>query len=218
MTHWLVAATANPAKVAELRRVVGSLAAVSPPPDDISPQIEESGSTVEAVAEAKATAWSRTLDSGALVVATDGGLLIPALGASWDPVRTRRFAPAAASDDERAAALLNLAAHLDGEERRIGWREAMAVARDGDVLVTWSAEGPPGFLAETVDAAAIAAGAGFWVPAIWRCPEFGGRLLAYLSPAERATRRDHWTVLGERLRAFLSEEVSAAEGSTVVGE
>ena len=140
---------------------------------------------------------------GALVIATDGGLLVPALGAAWDPLRTRRFAGLEATNRERADALLTLAAGLDGEERQIGWREAMAVARDGKILSVWTAESAPGLLARDYDPALLDA-AGFWVPALWLCPEYDHRRLAALADAERTARDDHWAGLGRELRRFLA--------------
>jgi len=51
----------------------------------------------------------------------------------------------------------------------------------------------------------IEAGGGFWVPALWCCPEQGGRRLAELSDDERRARGDHWSRLGVQLRRFLAE-------------
>ena len=200
----LIAATRNAAKVAELGRLVAGISEVEVAPHDISQkESSERATTLEAIASLKAASSSAIIDRGELVVASDGGLLIPALGERWDPLRTRRFAQGALSDRERADALLALAAGLSGEERWIAWREALAVARDGEVLACWAAESCPGLLAENYDPEVIDAAEGFWVPALWICPEFGGRRLAELSPAERARRRDHWTQLGASLRAFL---------------
>jgi inosine/xanthosine triphosphate pyrophosphatase family protein len=197
----LIAATRNRAKAAQLARLVAGLADVETLPMDGEDPAED-GNSFEEIASAKAASWSRRLDRGELVVATDGGLSIPALGDRWDPVRTRRFA-GATSDLARAGALLALAHDLTGEQRRIFWQEALAVARDGAVLASWVATSEPGLLARDVDPAAIAAGRGFWVPALWICPECGGRRLAELSPEELAARPDHWRRLGAELRAFL---------------
>jgi hypothetical protein len=130
-------------------------------------------------------------------------LLIPALGDRWDPVRTRRFAGEARTDVERAGALLALAADLADDDRRIVWEEALAVARDGMLLAHWVATSPPGLLAREVDPALVVKGNGFWIPAVWLCPDAGGRRLAELSAAERAVRPDHWSRLGANLRTFL---------------
>jgi hypothetical protein len=67
-------------------------------------------------------------------------------------------------------------------------------------------------LAREVDPALVAKGNGFWIPAVWICPDAGGRRLAELSAAERAARPDHWSLLGANLRTFLlklSQELPA---------
>ena len=233
----LIVASGNPAKVAAVDRLLAGAATVLPLPHNISTEgesDEEAGATVDAVAAAKALAWSRRVaaaravgrgtrsasartgrhtDQGAaegdeepLVLATDGGLLFPALGSAWDPVRTRRFAGPDADGVDRARALLARAEGLDGDDRRIGWREAVAVARGDAVVVRFAAESPPGDLARAVEPALVVAGEGFWLPAVWRCPEYGGRLLAELLPAERDARDDHWSRLGADLRRWLADQ------------
>jgi len=203
----LMVATGNPRKVRQIAELAGDLAAVTPVPRGAAESLmnEPSEGSFQSIAEAKALAASRYLPGDTLVVATDGGLLIPALAGSWNPLRTHRFAGEEVPARERAERLLSLAAALRGDERRIGWREAMAVARGGRLLATWVADSPPGVLATELAPAALSAGEEFWVPALWRCPDCGGKRLADLTPAERAARRDHWAQLGERLRAFLLE-------------
>jgi inosine/xanthosine triphosphate pyrophosphatase family protein len=207
----LIAATCNEAKLAELRRLVGETAKVSPPPRDPSledlearPALSEAeeGSSVEEIAGAKAVAWSRILP-GELVIASDGGLLIPALGDAWDPTRTRRFAGADATDFERVEALLALASRLKGDDRQISWREAVAIAKDRELLGEWSAESEPGLLATDVDPDLVAAARGFWIDALWICPEPGGKRLARLNREQRAAFVDHWSQLESPLRQFL---------------
>jgi inosine/xanthosine triphosphate pyrophosphatase family protein len=195
-------ASGNPAKLAALRRAIGDAAIVDPLPEVSGGDEEEAEGDLAAIAAAKAERASLAAP-GEFVIATDGGLLVPALGARWNPRRTRRFAGPAATDRERAEALLALAAGLRGEERRIGWREALAVAHDGRIVARWTAEDTPGLLATDVDPAWVDGG-GFWVPAVWVCPEFGGRRLAELSAPERAARDDHWARLGRELRRFLA--------------
>lgn len=207
----LLLASGNAAKLTALRRAVGGAAVIVScvEPNDPAP---EEGTSVEANAAAKARRASRELP-GELVVATDGGLLVPALGGSWIPAHTRRFAGAAASNRGRAEALLARAAGLDGADRWIGWREALAVARNGRIVAEWAAEGTDGLLAREVDPTGIEE-AGFWVPAIWLCPEFGGRRLAALTAADLAVRDDHWPRLGRDLRGFLASLPPESEGRT----
>lgn len=79
------------------------------------------------------------------------------------------------------------------------------IARDGEVVATFAAESPPGALARQLDPTPMVAGGGFCAPTVWCCPEFGGRRLAELTDAERASRDDHWTRLGRVIRAYLAE-------------
>jgi inosine/xanthosine triphosphate pyrophosphatase family protein len=210
MTLRLIAATHNPAKLAELTHLVDGIATVEPLPQDISlasgnEATIESAPEIETVAKGKAVAWSLALEEGRLVVASDGGLLIPALGHAWQPARTRRFAGDSASDLDRADRLLQLAAHLRGDQREIGWRESVAIACHGELLGSWVAESDSGLLSETVNAEAIQRGNGFWIPAVWRCPELDYRLLGDLSSAERNNRNDHWRKLNVPIGAWLRD-------------
>jgi hypothetical protein len=59
-------------------------------------------------------------------------------------------------------------------------------------------------LARDVDPDLVASGRGFWVPALWICPEAGGRRLAALSAEEQTSRDDHW----RRLAAAIRETVA----------
>lgn len=202
----MFAATRNVVKVAQFRELTGGVAEIAPIPlfgAELDRCLgDEDGLSFEGNAAAKAVRCS-ALVSGSLVVASDGGLLVPGLGDRWDPLRTRRFAGERATDAERASALLRLAHDLPAGERRIGWREALAVARNGATLASWTRESPPGVLSDECDGASLSGVDGFWVPAVWRCPEYGGRLLAVLTDAERRERVDHWAKLGADLRAFL---------------
>ena len=202
----LIAATTNPAKITELMRIVAGCASVVSPPTTgaAAATAEPVGPSFEALAAAKAASYAAALGAEALVVASDGGLLVPALGSDWNPLLTHRFAGDDATDVDRANALLRLSAHLAGPDRRIAWREAVAVARGGAVLAVWVAEGTAGELARDFDRNTVAAGNGFWLPALWLCPECGGRRLASLTTEERLARDDHWSRLGRELRLFLS--------------
>jgi len=208
----IIAATKNKAKIAALQRLLGDAAEVVPPPHDISPEdqdhatalaVAEEGRTVEEIAAAKAAAWSRVVP-GELVIASDGGLVIPALGDAWDPTRTRRFAGDEGTDLERAHKLVALAAHLRGDDRRISWREAVAIACNGEVLGQWSAESEPGLLATEVDLKFIEQSGGFWVDTLWICPENGNRRLLELYSEERIALGDHWSRLQSPVRAFVN--------------
>lgn len=203
----IVAATRNPAKLEELRRLVEGVATVEPLPHDISqklPPEPTTATTTATTAQNKAAAASALIPS-TLVLATDGGLLVPALS-SWEPAMTRRFAGAQATDEERARRLLALASGLHGDDRQIWWEESVAIARDGKVLACWTARSGPGILAYDVSPELVERASGFWVSAIWICPQKGNRRLVELTPKERACLNDHWNQLRDRLREFLARE------------
>ena len=127
----LVLATRNPAKAAQMRELLAGLdlelsdGASFPEAPDPG---EEGGSHL-AIAIGKAVAWSRAL--GTLVVTSDGGLSIPALGDGWSSLITRRGTGADVPDEERARRLLRRMRDLEGERRACWWTEAVAVARSG---------------------------------------------------------------------------------------
>ena len=160
----------------------------------------EQGTSFAEIASAKATWYSRQMPSG-LLVASDGGLLIPGLGEHWNPLHTSRFAGDHATGKERIGRLLEMTGEMSGQDRRIEWVEHLTVARDGQVLVSFIASGPTGLLA-TAPPQEIDAANGFWVPHIWCCPEFDGRRLSTLSEPERLSRPDHWALLGTQVTVW----------------
>jgi hypothetical protein len=201
----LILATTNPAKLRALAERVGpdiSLELLPGSAQTLEPDEEtEQGVSFAEVAIAKAVWYSRRI-AESVIVATDGGLLIPGLGPGWNPLQTARSAGMTAADSDRVRALLALVRDLTGAERQIMWTESLAGARSGALLASWTATGPPGELA-TAAVPEQFHGRGFWVPAIWRCPDFGGRLLSDLTDGERLSRRDHWAILGDLLTGWL---------------
>jgi inosine/xanthosine triphosphate pyrophosphatase family protein len=195
----IILATTNSAKVRALAERVSPRVSVAALPETTTerhtPDELVLGSSFEEVAAAKAIWYSRHIPD-CVIAASDGGLLVPALKGSWDALHTARYA---GIGNERAAGvglLLERARRLSPGERRIGWTEALAVARDGDLLTSWVANSPPGELAVDLPPD-FDPTAGFWVPFVWRCPEYDGRRLAELTEHERLARRDHWAILGD---------------------
>lgn len=201
----IVAGTTNPAKMTALRALVAPAGEVIASPISCPPLEIESGRTIAEVATAKAKVWSDWLATNDIhlpVIVTDGGLTIPAM-ANWDPTRTRRFAGDGVTPTQLANALLRRATGLMGEDRRIGWTEVAMIVRPDGQSAAYSAESPSGVLATTVEAKDLAESDGFWVPAIWLCPEYDMKRLIDLTEEERAKRTDHWDQLGEALRTEL---------------
>ncbi len=196
----LVLATRNPAKADQLRELLAGLdveltegASV---PD--APDVEEEGGSHLAVAIGKAVAWSRAL--AALVVASDGGLSIPALGDGWSSLITRRGTGEDVPDEERAHRLLRRMRDLEGERRACWWTEAVAVARAGELLGAWEANGLEGYIAQ--DFVPPEGGTnGFWVGGLWVTPD-GVRRWA-LTGEDTERLGDPWMSLREPLRGLV---------------
>jgi XTP/dITP diphosphohydrolase len=201
----VILATTNPAKVNALAGLLPASIHVKPLPDESVPPTDlEDLDSLSAIAETKATFWSRALPDE-LILATDGGLEIPALP-DWQPARTARFAGPDATNRDRAYRLIEIARDLTGSDRTIFWREAIAIARDGRLLASWEASGPPGRLAESVGEVDISNG--FWIPAIWICPEMEGRRLSEVTNEEKRNRSDHWTHLARELVAWAERQAN----------
>jgi len=195
----ILLATTNPAKMEKLRWMLDGLGLEFHTPMEISnaPIHTEDGYTHLENAEAKAVLWSDAFEG--LAVATDGGLVIPALGDSWDSLRTARFAGQEATDAVRAKKLLEMMAHLQGEKRVAFWVESVALADQGDVLMTWEAHSAKGYIVTEADPAKVKPG--FWAFSLWRMPEFS-KVYAELTPEELHKADDHWGHLRERVREY----------------
>jgi inosine/xanthosine triphosphate pyrophosphatase family protein len=197
----ILLATGNRAKQEKLRWLIDGLGfdAVTPLDLGLSFDPPEHGETHAEVAAAKALAWAD--HSGQLVIASDGGAFIPALGASWNSVFTKRAAGDVSGDDERADHLIGLMRERAGADRNISWIEGVAVARPGQQLGVWQASGAIGRLVETYDPSKI--GNGFWFPALVFVPRFG-KIVADLTPEESAQLDDGWNSLYADVRQALA--------------
>jgi inosine/xanthosine triphosphate pyrophosphatase family protein len=206
----IILATTNSAKVQALAERVSPRVGVAALPEPIAerhiPDESILGDGFEEIAAGKAVWYSRHIPNR-LIAASDGGLLIPALEGRWDAVHTARYAGIGNERTAGVGLLLERARRLRAGERRIGWKEALAVARDGKLLASWVANSPPGELAGDLPPD-FDPTAGFWVPFVWRCPEYDGRRLSELTEHERLARRDHWAILGEHLIEWARDRVS----------
>ena len=192
-------ASTNPAKQERLAWLLGGLGLDMLRPDDLGLHVSvpEEGASHRDDAELKARAWSRAADG--LAIASDGGVLIPAMGNAWDSLQTHRFAGDDASEAQRAQRLLELMRRHTGAARRISWVEAVAVAERGALLRWWEEEGAEGVLAEEVFTGKNIPG--FWVASLWHFPALGKRY-AELTQAELDAVGDHWSRLRPQVRAF----------------
>jgi inosine/xanthosine triphosphate pyrophosphatase family protein len=191
--------TSNPAKQRTLRWLLDGLpfSPVTPQELGLDTVPEEEGDTHEAIARAKSRHWS--LAGGMLAVATDGGLVLPALGRRWESRYTHRFAGPGADDVERLRRLLKLMRPFHGSEREASWVEALAVADRGRVLVSWEIKGATGVVAE--DAGDGPRVPGFWAFSAWYFPQVG-KAYNQLSLEEREKLEDHWARLRRLAQRF----------------
>jgi XTP/dITP diphosphohydrolase len=197
----ILLATGNAAKQAKLRWLIDGLGFETVTPRDLGLSFDppESGLTHQEIAASKAAAWADRTDQ--LVISSDGGAHIPALGASWNSLFTRRAAGEVPDDRARADHLLHQMRDRSGADRDVVWREAVAVARPGDLLGAWEREGAIGRLVERYDPAKVQGG--FWFPALLMVPRFG-KLVADLTPEESDQTDNGWNALRDVVRPFLS--------------
>ena len=179
-----------------------SMQAVSPAELGVSADPDESGDTHEAIARAKAEEWSRI--AGMPAIASDGGLVVPVLGANWQSRHTHRFAGPAADDAERQRRLLKLMEPFSGEQRNAAFVEALAIADGGQTVASWQVSGATGRIVDSLaDRGGDTDGDGFWVFPLWHFPQFG-RTYDRLTEAERAGLGDHWEALRGFVREFMT--------------
>ncbi|MDA1096048.1 MAG: hypothetical protein O3B84_02170 [Chloroflexi bacterium] len=199
----LLIATTNPAKAERLRRCLDGWALdlrklASLPDREEAPA--EVGDSHLAIATAKAIHWSQT--AGIPAIASDGGLTIPALGVGWDSLTTKRSAGPDADDDRRIAHLLRVTQGLDGDARRAGWHEAVAIVHGERILGTWLVEGPIGMIAHQPSGTRIN---GFWAASLWYFPSLG-KTYSELSASQLRFVGDPWTRLVEEIQVWLSNQ------------
>lgn len=176
-----------------LRRVTladANLSHVAPPP--------ETQPTLQAIAEGKAVSWSRAF--GGLAIASDGGIAIPALGSAWEERLTARFAGSQATDEQRAEALLALLQPYTANDRRAYFHECVALADNGRLLRSWSAESDPGLIADTYRPEQLVPG--FWLLTLWSHPQTGRRF-GGLSPGDPAYPEGAWARIKPKVQQFL---------------
>ncbi len=196
----ILLATGNQAKQDALRQLLAGLPLSPVAPAELglaSFDPAETGETHLSIAADKAAAWSRQTDL--MVIASDGGLVIPALGADWESRYTRRFAGPAADDGERRRRLLEMMEHCSGPQRQASWIEALAIARHGQILHSWELAGGSGIIAREPPAGPHPPG--FWVFPLWYFPQYG-KYYNQLTVGEKADLGDHWAALRERVREW----------------
>jgi len=194
----ILLATGNSDKQQAFRALLSGLPLNPTKPSElgVSASTQENGPTHEAIAIEKAVAWS---EAGAtLAIASDGGLVVPSLGARWQSRHTRRFAGPDVNDSQRIDALLELMEPFNGADRNASWAEAIAIAYKGRLLVSWELLGATGEIARSKPPGPIPE---FWAFTIWNFPQLG-KTYSQLTPEDLISLNDHWTRLGQLVRRF----------------
>ena len=196
----ILLATGNRDKQAEFLRLLEGLpfTPVTPAEAGLSGVHEEEGESHEAIARDKAVKWSEA--ASMLAIASDGGLVIPALGPRWESRYTRRFAGPAADNEERLSRLLELMRPYQSEDRGASWVEALAIADSGRVLASWELSGSVGYLDDKPPGEPLPE---FWVFSVWRFHQFDATY-SQLTAQQKESIDDHWGRLRRLVRKFLA--------------
>lgn len=194
----ILLATGNGDKQSAFRSLLDGLPfhPVTPNELGVTASPNEDGDTHEAIAREKAVKWSEA--GSMLAIASDGGLVVPALGPAWESRHTRRFAGQEVDDSQRADRLLELMEPYTGADRRASWAEALAVAYNGRILASWKLLGATGEIAQARQPGLVPE---FWAFTVWNFPELE-KTYNELTPDELQSLNDHWTRLGHLVRRF----------------
>ncbi len=194
----ILLATGNEDKQRVFRALLDglSLAPVTPAELGISASPLEDGETHEVIAREKAVKWSEA--GSMLAIASDGGLVIPALGPAWESRHTHRFAGLEVSGSQRVDRLLELMGPFAGADRTASWAEAVAIAYKGRPVASWELLGASGEISQTRSPGPVPE---FWAFTVWTFPQFG-KNYGQLIPEELESLNDHWTRLGHLVRRF----------------
>lgn len=197
--------TTNQAKQERLGWCLSSfrdLELVSPREVSLALEVEETGRDFQENATIKALAYSSAF--GGLAIASDGGASIPALGEDWDGLLTHRFAGKEAGDTDRLDAIIQMMEKFSGEDRKVFWNEAVALADNGKLVFSLLETGERGFLQKGYDRSNVMSG--FWLANIWLCPRFD-KTYACLTPEERGNQDFTWPRLKARLEPLIQSNL-----------
>lgn len=129
----IVVATANPGKLAELRRLLGEGYRVFSAAELGAEMPEETGETFAENAALKAQAVSA--QTGKIAIADDSGLEVSALGGA-PGVRTARYAGPGATDAENRAKLLEALGPISIDKRQARFVSVIAIVFPGEETIT----------------------------------------------------------------------------------
>lgn len=130
--------------------------------------IEEDGESLIKNAEKKAKEISKYTDF--YVLTSDGGVDIPGLGERWNLLKNQRTVGENNSDLVKANNLLSLMKDLKGEERKVSYHLALALAKNGRLIWSKGDVTDKGYITEQLIDENIPKY--FWMGQIWYYPEF----------------------------------------------
>jgi XTP/dITP diphosphohydrolase len=194
-------ASNNADKLAELGEILAGLplTLVTPAQVGLDLEVDETGTTFEENARLKATSFAGA--SGLMALGDDSGLEIDALGGE-PGVRSRRYAGADATDENRIALVLKKLEGVPPGRRTARFRCVMAVATPAGVV------GVVHGRCEGVIAEAPRGSNGFGYDPIFLLPN-QGRTMAELSSAEKHAL-SHRGRAGAAARELLQRHLGAA--------
>jgi len=200
MKEKIIIASSNPHKIEKLSWIVeGLFKKIEKLKKKV--EINENGSTFKANAEIKARIVSKLYKNYA--IATDGGVLIPSLGNNWNEILTRRFlGEKNITDKDRIEGLLELMKDKVGSQRKIIWKEAIAIANKGRVVYSTEVRGDWGILQTSYNPKQYKKG--IWVCTLWSYPQFGGRNFFDLTEEEKKYGERSWWKLRKRARKYFT--------------
>ena len=204
MLSKVVIASTNPHKVSKLKWVLGNhfseIVAL-----DQKIDIEETGKSFIENAEIKALYAAKLYNSYA--IGTDAGALIPSLGSNWNGLLTKRFAGASnISDWDRMEALLKLMDGLEGNKRKVAWKEAVAIASPKGIIFSTEVDGDEGLIQKTYKKEQYQEG--IWLCTLTSYPIFGGKNFFDLTDKEKEYGEISWWRIRRRVQKYLKSTFS----------
>jgi len=199
----IILATNNTHKKEKLAWIMQDITdSVSSMPEKID--VEEDGITFVQNAEIKASAVSKRFNE--FSIATDGGAEIPALGVRWNSLLTRRFlGKADITDWDRIEGLLELMKDLHGNDRRVVWREAIAISDPtGKIIFSKEVEGDTGLIQTEYSKKQYKEG--IWLCTLWSYPQFGGRNFFDLNEEEIKEGEISWWKLKDAAVSYFESK------------
>lgn len=168
-------------------------------------EVEENGVTFEENARIKASVVAKKFKT--YTVATDGGALIPSLGNKWNPLLTKRFLDKYdVTDWDRIEGLLKLMKNKKGEERKVIWREAIAIANpQGNIIFSNEVEGDTGVIQTSYKKDQYREG--IWFYTLTSYPQFGGKNFFELNKKEIKEGEISWWRLKKSVKNFFEIKV-----------